>query len=158
MKPPVTNDIKSLKEKVYVVQIDGSSRYNPGPAGIGIRIVAPDGSITKEISRFIGIKTNNQAEYEAVLVALQELHMQHHLRPAVIQTDSQLLYYQLMGKYRVRNKNLKDSHQRALSLLNTMPDVKLSLIPREQNSAPDRLAKSASNIGKKIAGDEIPKS
>lgn len=157
MKPPVTNDIRNLKEKVYVVQIDGSSRYNPGPAGIGIRIVASDGSITKEISRFIGIKTNNQAEYEAVLVALQELHTQHHLRPAVIQTDSQLLYYQLMGKYRVRNKNLKDSHQRALSLLNTMPDVKLSLIPREQNSATDRLAKSASNIGKKIAGDEIPK-
>jgi ribonuclease HI len=47
----------------YLVQIDGSARCNPGPAGIGIVIITPEGTVIKEISRFIGIKTNNQAEY-----------------------------------------------------------------------------------------------
>ncbi|MEO0071643.1 MAG: ribonuclease HI family protein [candidate division WOR-3 bacterium] len=126
-----------------IVQIDGSSRYNPGPAGIGIRVVAPDGSVIKEISRSIGIKTNNQAEYEALIEALKEIRCFGIQQPVVIQTDSELLYQQINGKYRVRNQKLKLLHKQALLLLKCLPNVKITLVERGENRA-DRLAKRAS--------------
>lgn len=127
----------------FIVQIDGSSRYNPGPAGIGIRVVAPDGSVIREISRFIGIKTNNQAEYEAFIEALKEIRCLGIQEPVDIQTDSELLYQQIKGKYRVRNQELKLLHKRALLLLSRLPNVKITLVERGENRA-DRLAKRAS--------------
>lgn len=141
LKVPVAKGEISGEE--LIVQIDGSSRYNPGPAGIGIRVVKPDGSVIKEISQFIGIRTNNQAEYEALLEALKEICSLDTQPPVVIQTDSELLYQQLTGRYRVRNRELKLLHKRALLLLSLLPNVKITLVKRGENRA-DRLAKRAS--------------
>lgn len=127
----------------YKVQIDGSARYNPGPAGIGVAIFTPDGRLIKEISRFIGIKTNNQAEYEALIVALIELKKMN-FQAAIIQTDSELLYNQIIGNYSVKNEKLKPLYNRAKRLLKTMPFTQLVLVPREQNRLTDKLAKKAS--------------
>jgi ribonuclease HI len=111
--------------------------------------MTPDGNITKEISRFIGVKTNNQAEYEALIAALREVN-KSRLRPVVIQTDSELLFYQLSGKYRVKDEKLKPLFNQAKNLLSRSPAVKLKMVPRKTNSLSDRLAKKASAIGNEI--------
>lgn len=134
----------------FIVEIDGSARFNPGPAGIGVRILKPDQSLLKEISRFIGIKTNNQAEYEALLVALQELRSVCPNHPVVIKTDSELVYRQLTGEYRVRDKNLKPLHSQALRLLKMLPKVRVVLVQREHNKATDKLAKAASQRSRQV--------
>jgi len=137
----------------YLVQIDGSSRCNPGPAGIGVRIISPNGKVVKEISRFIGKRTNNQAEYEALITALNEIRLigRHHF---VIHTDSELLYNQLQGRYKVSNQELKELHSKAKKLLATVPYVTITLISRNDNRSTDRLAKAASRTGQKIIDEK----
>ncbi len=127
----------------YLIEIDGSSRNNPGSAGIGVRILGPDGTVTKEISRSIGIRTNNQAEYEAFICALHEARQLPH-GPVVIRTDSELLYRQITGRYRVRHPGIKPLYETARQLMDSRPDIKLELVPREANRATDRLARAAS--------------
>jgi ribonuclease HI len=126
----------------FTVQIDGSSLGNPGPAGIGIRILRPDGAVVKEISRSIGIRTNNQAEYEGLLCALRESSGLGS-GPVVIRTDSELLYYQMSGRYKVKNPALKALHGEARRLLEQVPHAAIRLVRREQNHETDKLAKAA---------------
>ena len=126
----------------FLVQIDGSSLGNPGPAGIGVRIVGPDGNVVKEISRYIGTRTNNQAEYEGLLCALHESR-ELGSRPVVIRTDSELIYYQMAGKYKVKNPELKLLHSKAREMAVALPNVTIGLVRREQNKETDKLAKAA---------------
>ncbi len=127
----------------FLIQIDGSSLRNPGPAGIGVRILGPDGNVRKEISRSIGIRTNNQAEYEGLLCALQECRELGN-RHIVIRTDSELVYYQMRGRYKVKNAELKALHSMAQDLISQLPNVTIQLVRREQNTETDKLAKAAS--------------
>ena len=129
------------------MQIDGSSLGNPGPAGIGVRIVAPDGNVVKEISRSIGNRTNNQAEYEGLLCALHE-SCGLGPRRVVVRTDSELLYYQMAGRYKVKNPELKVLHSAARELALALPNVSIELVRREQNKETDRLAKAASQAAR----------
>jgi ribonuclease HI len=126
----------------FLIQIDGSSLGNPGPAGIGVRIVGPDGSVVKEISRYIGTRTNNQAEYEGLLCAMSESR-ELGTGPVVIRTDSELVYYQMAGKYKVKNPELKALHSKAGELAQELPNVSIELVRREQNTETDKLAKTA---------------
>jgi ribonuclease HI len=126
----------------FLVQIDGSSLGNPGPAGIGLRVVASDGTVVKEISRFIGIRTNNQAEYEGLLCALSESRRLSS-GPVTIRTDSELLYYQMAGKYKVKNPHLRTLYSRAREMAQELPNVRIELVRREQNKEADKLAKAA---------------
>jgi ribonuclease HI len=127
----------------FLVQIDGSSLGNPGPAGIGVRITDPDGNVVKEISRYIGTRTNNQAEYEGLLCALSESRGLG-TGPVVIRTDSELVYFQMAGKYKVKNPELKVLHSKARELALELPNVAIGLVRREENKETDKLAKAAS--------------
>jgi ribonuclease HI len=127
----------------FLIQIDGSSLNNPGPAGIGVRITGTDGNVVKEISHSIGIRTNNQAEYEALICALREAAALGDA-PVAIHTDSELLYCQMTGRYRVRHPRLKPLYQQAAELLSRLPNVSLRHVPREENRATDKLARLAS--------------
>lgn len=122
--------------------IDGAARGNPGPAAIGVRIVDGQGRVVCEISRSIGVTTNNRAEYCALLAALEAMS---GLKPTriLIQTDSELLYRQMIGEYRVKNQQLKLLKQQADRLLSALKDVHFRLIPRSENRAADRLANAA---------------
>ncbi|MEO0077370.1 MAG: ribonuclease HI family protein [candidate division WOR-3 bacterium] len=135
-----------VRNPEYVVQIDGSARFNPGPAGIGVRVIGPDGAVIAEVSRPIGVRTNNQAEYEALLQGLLEAAKLPAGSAVALDTDSELLYYQVTGKYRVKDPALRSLHSQAEELLGRMSDVKLRLVSREQNRATDRLAKMASGV------------
>ena len=106
-------------------------------------IIDENGRVIKELSRTLGIRTNNQAEYAALLCGLQEAHLLAR-QPITIQTDSELLHRQLLGRYRVKNEQLKPLHARAADLLASLPQVSLVHVPREQNRRADRLAQAAS--------------
>jgi len=131
-----------------LIQVDGSARFNPGPAGVGVKVMAADGRTTKEISRFIGNRTNNQAEYEAMLLGLREA-MEHAAEQVVIETDSALIYNQLLGRFKVKDSGLKPLHARCRELLARLPRITLRLVPREENKAADKLAQAASAAGAK---------
>jgi len=107
-----------------------------------VRIVAPDGIAVREVSRFIGIRTNNQAEYEALICALAESRTLGPA-PVVIRTDSELLYYQMAGRFKVKNPGLKVLHARAREMAQALPNVRLELVRREYNKETDKLAKAA---------------
>ncbi len=126
-----------------LIQADGSARNNPGPAGIGVAVIGPDGTVIREISRAIGNRTNNQAEYEAVICAFTEARRLVG-QAIVLQTDSELVYRQILGQYRVRNARLKPLHARAAQLLRDTPGVTFRLGPRTENRQADRLAQAAS--------------
>lgn len=135
----------------FTVQIDGSSKGNPGPAGIGVRILRADGTVLKEISRSIGTGTNNQAEYEALICALREVELLSPA-PVVIRTDSELLFFQMNGKYKVKNPGLRLLHSEAIRLLTRQPGVRIEIVRRELNHDTDKLAKAGADAGRGRAG------
>ena len=121
---------------------DGAAKGNPGPAGIGVIFYRKYNTVVREISHFIGIKTNNQAEYEALLAALKEAEDFASTR-LILKTDSELVYRQILGIYKVKDYKLKKYHQHAIEMLARLPNAKIEFVPREENRAADRLANQA---------------
>jgi ribonuclease HI len=136
-------EMKSLEpENRLVIFIDGASRGNPGRAGAGIWVANGDGKKISEVSRFLGHKTNNQAEYLALLLGLREAKRLGG-RTLQIFTDSELVERQIKGVYRVRDLNLKALHKAVLQNLKTFAFFEIQAIPREENKEADRLANQA---------------
>ena len=125
-----------------VIYIDGASKGNPGRAGAGIWITDGEGRKISEVSRYLGHKTNNEAEYWALLLGLKEAR---RLKGESIQifTDSELVERQIKGVYRVKDLNLKALHKRVLQNLETFSSFEIRSIPREENEEADRLANQA---------------
>lgn len=125
--------------------IDGASRGNPGPSGIGIVIQDERGKTLLEISEYIGENlTNNQAEYHALVRAL-ETSRERGIDEVEIRSDSQLLVRQMNGRYRVDSENLKDLHRRASELESGFKGVTYKHVSRDKNEAADRLANESIN-------------
>jgi len=127
--------------KVLDIYIDGASKGNPGPSGVGV-IICMGGSTVKNISSYIGNTTNNVAEYTALVYALEEALMMK-ADCLKINTDSQLLYRQLKGYYKVKHPNILPLYERIKHLLSGFKDVTLCNIPREKNCGADKLATEA---------------
>jgi len=133
------------RSEPLIVYIDGSSRGNPGPAGVGVVVFEADmKSPVAEISKYIGTATNNIAEYEALIHALKYIIDAQKTR-AVIKLDSELIYKQVTGKYKVRKPHLAIQLRRVRMLQQRIKEVSLLLIPRSENKLADRLAQRASN-------------
>ena len=122
----------------YQIYSDGASRGNPGPSGIGA-VILKNGEVVHEIAKFIGEVTNNVAEYEALLEAL-DYCVKHKCSPVEILADSQLLIKQLAGEYRVKHENIKPLYQRAQEYLRYLKVTGYKHVPREQNKHADKLA------------------
>ncbi|HXX65038.1 MAG TPA: ribonuclease HI family protein [Bacteroidota bacterium] len=119
---------------------DGASRGNPGDAGIGILVQDEQGNALLSMHGYIGVCTNNVAEYTA-LETLLEGAKEFTCSELVIHSDSELMVRQLGGRYKVRDRALKAHHARAQSLLKTLPfPCLVRHIPREENREADRLA------------------
>lgn len=127
--------------KSWVAYTDGASRGNPGLAGIGAHLVAPDGREFK-FKKFLGEKTNNQAEYEAMLLAFASL-IQEGVRRVILRADSELMIKQMRGEYRVKNANIIPLYQKAREFLQNFDSVRFEHVRREFNRAADRLANQA---------------
>ena len=120
---------------------DGACSGNPGPASIGV-VIQENGTTIKTISESIGEATNNIAEYKALVCALNEA-LNLKADKAVVHTDSELLFNQLRGTFKVKNENLKNLLDELHRLCKIFKQVEVKQIPREQNTEADKLAKSA---------------
>jgi len=132
-----------MKNNNYEIYVDGGARGNPGEAGIGI-VFCQGENLIKNIAKFIGIATNNTAEYMALIYALQEALINNY-RDVTINTDSELMYKQLMGEYRVKNPDLKIYNDQIKHLMTGFTNIKLQHIPREKNKGADKLVNEAIN-------------
>ncbi len=125
-----------------VAYIDGGSRGNPGPAGFGVHIETPDGSLVEELRESVGTATNNVAEYRGLLAALAWA-LDHGCRRLHIRSDSELLVRQMRGEYRVKNPGLQALHREARELAARIGRVSFEHVPRALNQDADRLANLA---------------
>jgi ribonuclease HI len=125
-----------------VIYADGAARGNPGPAGIGAVIEDERGRILKEISQFVGHKTNNQAEYMALIQGL-EAAAEYQADAVQVRLDSELLVHQLRGEYKVKSPLLKPLRNKVRKLLAGYKVVGIEHIERQYNRAADRLANRA---------------
>ncbi len=135
-------------DKWVVVFTDGASRRNPGESGIGVVVLDENAKTLKTANRFIGIATNNVAEYAAVLLALTEVRSMG-IDNVEIRTDSKLVCNQLTGKYRIKDSKLVKKAAECMQLLRQFKKWKITLIPREKNREADRLAKAAIDLRKR---------
>jgi ribonuclease HI len=126
-------------DKEWVLMVDGAARGNPGEAGCGAVIYDENGTIVKELSRYIGRATNNVAEYEGLLMGLEAL-LQMGKRRVRVESDSQLLVRQLNGQYRVKDEKLQALFAKAVAILRQFKEYRIVHIPRELNKLADRLA------------------
>jgi ribonuclease HI len=129
-----------------VLRTDGAARGNPGPAGAGAVIEDAQGTVLRELSKFLGSRTNNQAEYEALLLGLRTLitELGDADRPHVTATlDSQLVVRQLEGVYRVKEPELQGLYRQVRGLIARLGSFEVRHVPREENRNADRLANAA---------------
>src|SRR5919108_2708108 len=90
----------------YILHADGAARGNPGPAGAGAVLFAPDGAVVAELRKPLGVATNNRAEYEALVIGLEEAR-RLGVENLLIRLDSELLVKQMRGEYRIKNEALQ---------------------------------------------------
>lgn len=125
-----------------VIYTDGGARGNPGPAGAAA-VIYRDGEVLAEIKRYLGERTNNWAEYEALILALGEARARGAVaEPFQVRMDSELIVKQMRGEYKVKDANLKQQHARARELLAGCVAT-FTHIPREENAEADRLVNEA---------------
>jgi ribonuclease HI len=121
---------------------DGGSRNNPGHAAIGVVLKNTEGAVILERSEYVGIKTNNEAEYLALLAGLQAA--KEHV-PDILHCylDSELVVNQLRGTYRVKNENLKKLVEEVFALKSLFREITFVHIPRSKNKEADTLVNRA---------------
>jgi len=146
LKAPKTNTKKSVKKIAHPnalkIFADGGSRGNPGRAGGGF-VVFKNGEKILEGSEFFGRKTNNQAEYLALRLALRQVYNQFGDGPIECFLDSQLVVRQMQGKYKVKSVNVKPLFQEVRRIADQFKSFEISHVPRAQNQLADELANEA---------------
>ncbi|HQU07854.1 MAG: hypothetical protein B7X04_02175 [Parcubacteria group bacterium 21-54-25] len=132
----------------FTIHADGGARGNPGPAGAGAVIRDAGGSIVASVSKFLGHRTNNFAEYEAIILAFEQLA---NLVPekkrvqvqAIVKMDSELVVKQMRGEYKVKHPVLKQQQAKLKERIATFGEVAFMHVPRAQNKDADFLANEA---------------
>jgi len=128
--------------KKLTAYIDGACKGNPGQAGIGVVIYNESGAIIYETGKSIGKATNNIAEYEALIHALEKAG-ELKCEALCVYTDSELLARQINGFYKVKNENLRGLFLKAKELMRNFTDIRVRHIDRENNKYADNLADQA---------------
>ncbi len=134
------------------IQTDGGARGNPGPAGIGVVILDEDGKVLEEHAKYLGVTTNNQAEYQAVILGLERA-VALGADEVQIVADSELMVRQMNGEYKVKNPDLAKRYLQVKNLETRLGGkVKYRHIRREQNKHADKLSNIAMNKGEVDCG------
>ena len=121
---------------------DGACRGNPGYGGAGAILMDKEGNVLASTKEFLGLCTNNVAEYRALIIGLEDA-LKRHCRKLHIFLDSELLVRQINGVYKVRDENLKVLMKEIRRLLSFLDEYKVEHIDRSLNSMADRLANEA---------------
>ena len=139
----VRDDSQATPPPEYLVaHSDGGARGNPGPAGYGVVIEDQSGKKIARLSEYLGHQTNNFAEYQGLIAAL-EYALQHGPKALKLISDSELLVRQVKGIYKVKNPTLQDLHGRAKELIAQLDWFSIGHALREHNQEADRLANEA---------------
>jgi len=132
--------------KVMVAHVDGGSRGNPGPSGYGAYITDAEGKRLAELGEFLGVQTNNFAEYSGLIAAL-EYAVEHGYGTVKIVSDSELLVKQMKGQYKVRSEALLAIYGEAKALIRKLDRFEIRHVLRHLNKDADRLANAAMDRG-----------
>jgi ribonuclease HI len=138
--------LQILKMDKLTIYTDGGARGNPGPAGVGVVIINENGNKIEEHSKYIGKATNNQAEYQAIILALQKAKVLK-AKEVDCYLDSQLVVEQLSRKFKIKDKNLGSLFVKIWNLLLDFKKVNFYHIPRERNREADKLVNQAIDQG-----------
>ncbi len=137
-----------MEKEKFIIYTDGASRGNPGPAAIGVVFLNSKKQVLKEYGRYIGEKTNNEAEYRAVIWALKKFKALWGKKKAKeaeirVNTDSELVAQQINGRYKIENEKLQSLFLELWNLRLDFSAVEINYIPREKNERADLLANQA---------------
>jgi ribonuclease HI len=133
-------------EHYLIAHSDGGARGNPGPAAYGVVIQDESGRKIAALSQYLGHQTNNFAEYQGLIAAL-EYALEHGPKALKLVSDSELLVRQIKGIYKVKNATLKDLHARAKELIAQLDWFSIQHVLRERNREADDLANAAMDRG-----------
>lgn len=128
-----------------ILKTDGASKGNPGPAGVGVvlEFEQANNRVKKKYSKSIGVKTNNEAEYQALIYGLERAK-QFKIKNLICYSDSQLMVRQLNGEYKLKNAKVIEKFIKIWNLKIGFANLEFKYIPREQNKEADELAKRGS--------------
>ncbi|MBN2378628.1 ribonuclease HI family protein [candidate division WOR-3 bacterium] len=140
-REPVSGHLFTDAGKAAQVWIDGASSGNPGPAGAGA-VIKKDGKLIGQWKKYLGETTNNVAEYQSLILALEK-SLELGIKAILVYTDSELLHRQISGAYKVRTPHLRPLFEKVQELKNKLDFFRIRHIPREQNAEADRLARQA---------------
>jgi ribonuclease HI len=130
------------RAKRVVLHVDGGARGNPGPAGIGVVLTDAEGNELARANDYIGVATNNAAEYRALLLGLERARALG-AREVEVVNDSQLVARQVTGQYRVKSDDLRPLHAQALRALGAFDRWSIRSVGRDQNELADALVNEA---------------
>ena len=133
-------------EHYLIAHSDGGARGNPGPAGYGVVVQDESGRRVAALSDYLGHQTNNFAEYQGLIAAL-EYAIKHGPKALKLISDSELLVRQIKGIYQVKNATLQELHGRARELIAQLDWFSIGHALREHNQEADRLANEAMDKG-----------
>ncbi len=138
--------------KKIIIYTDGGSRNNPGIAGAGVYITDGEGNELLKVKKYLGIQTNNWAEYEALILGLENakklLENQDSKEIEIeVKMDSELIVKQINGEYKVKNPELAEQFVKVTNLKTHFPNIKFTHIPRRENGEADALANQAMDDG-----------
>lgn len=128
----------SSSPEAVIANIDGGARGNPGPAAYGVVVRNSKGEVLAELSDYLGLQTNNYAEYSGLLAAL-EFAVNKKYSSLKIFSDSELLVRQMQGRYKVNNLALQELFARAQSMVRKLDRFSIEHVLRERNKEADRL-------------------
>jgi ribonuclease HI len=141
-----TSPVQSTPERYLIAHIDGGARGNPGPAGYGVAIQDESRRNVASLSQYLGHQTNNFAEYQGLIAAL-EYAIEHGHKALKVVSDSELMVRQIKGIYKVKNAALQDLHARAKQLIAKLDWFRIEHALRGHNREADRLANEAMDKG-----------
>jgi ribonuclease HI len=125
-----------------ILETDGASRGNPGMAGLGVIIRDDHGAEVATIGKFLGVSTNNQAEYQALIEGLTAV-ARYNPQTVIVRSDSELMVRQMNGQYRVRHPDLIPLYSRAVELAGAIPHITFEHVLRHRNKGADQVANVA---------------
>ena len=140
------SELPPLQPGWVLAHCDGGSRGNPGPAGFGVALSDSEGEEVAELSEFLGMRTNNYAEYAGLLASLQYA-LDNQIPKLRVVADSELMVKQIQGKYRVNSPDLKPLHDEAKRRIAQLEGFQILHALRHKNKDADRLANEAMDRG-----------
>jgi ribonuclease HI len=146
----------TVPQHYLVAYIDGGARGNPGPSGYGVVVEDESGRNIAALSEYLGHQTNNFAEYQALIRAL-EYAVEHGHKALKVISDSELLVRQIKGIYKVKNPTLQELHARARQLIRQLEWFSIGHVLRAENQKADRLANAAMDKGtSRVTQAQVP--